>query len=87
VLESRHRILAQRSSPLLDAIKPHNNLHFKSFSTGSTPGISGGALSSVPWHFISHRPLHAVVMLLAPGLLLSCFTSAAAPKLITRASR
>ena len=30
----------QRSSPLLDAITPHNDPHFKSFSTGSMPRIS-----------------------------------------------
>jgi hypothetical protein len=45
VLEARHRILPQRSSPLLDAIKPHNDRRFKSFYTGSTPQFSGRALT------------------------------------------
>jgi hypothetical protein len=27
-----------------------------------TPQFSGGALTLVPWHFISHRPLQLLVM-------------------------
>jgi hypothetical protein len=65
VLESRHRILTQRSTPLLDAIKPHNDVRFKSFSTGSTPQFSGGALNYVAWHFMPDRPLQLLVRRLA----------------------
>jgi hypothetical protein len=66
VLESRHRILAQRSSPLLDAITPHNDEHFKSFSTGSTPQISDAPMRVAEnTLMVGARSLHLRVMRLS----------------------